>query len=87
VNPLTKGTPINQSLGDVNQTNFANIVKGYLIDECYSFKNKSETEGKKMQSHLHEPPKATFVESDSDGDVLFVNSTEKGSVFSCIFLL
>ena len=39
-----------------------------------------EKDKNNSQSHPHEPVETTLVESDSDGDVLFVTSNEKGSV-------
>jgi len=33
----------------------------------------------KEDDNSHEPAEASFAESDSDGDVLFATSTERGS--------
>ena len=43
-------------------------------------KNKRENEEDNSHSHPQEPAKATIVESDSDGNVLFATSTKRESV-------
>ena len=53
--------------------------RGHLIDECWHVKDKREKEENHTDVHPHEPGKVTFVESDSDGDVLFATSTKKGN--------
>jgi len=58
---------------------------GHINSECFKLKNKREKEEDNSHSHPHEPTKVIFVESDSDGDVLFATSTERGSVFYWIF--
>jgi len=57
---------------------------GHVISGCFKLKNKSENEEDNSHSHPHKPAKATFVESNFDGDVLFATSTERGSVSDCI---
>ena len=53
--------------------------RGHLIDKCWNLKDKREKEENHTHIHPHEPGKATFAESDSDGDVLFATSTKKGN--------
>ena len=53
--------------------------QGQLVDDCYCLKNKREKDETNEQT-----AKAFIVGYDSIGDILFVSSTEKGSVFDWI---
>ena len=47
---------------------------GHMIFECFKLKNERSKEEDNSHSHPHEPAKATFVESESDCEVLFATS-------------
>ena len=62
------------NLGDVNPINFANYKKrGYLVDECYSLKNKKEKEKKNKQPQ--KLAEASIIDSESHGDLLCVTTS------------
>jgi len=48
---------------------------GHIVANCWQLQNKREKE----EDNSHEPVGASFAESDSNGDVLFATSTERGS--------
>ena len=79
---MIKRTPPNQSFKRrKSNKSYCYCGKlGHVISECFKLKNKREKEEDNSHSHPHEPIKATFVESDSDCDVLFGTDITKGSV-------
>ena len=48
---------------------------GHIVANCWQLQKKRE----KDEDNSHEPAEPSFVEFDSDGDVLFATSTERGS--------
>jgi len=86
VNPLIKRTPLNQKFENRKSNKFYRYCRksGHVSSECFKLKNKREKEEDNLHSHPPKPAKATFVESDSDGDVLFTTSNERERVFDWI---
>ena len=52
----------------------------WTLVEVGSFLESPQQEENNTPSHFNEPATATFVESDSDGDVLFATSTNKEGI-------
>ena len=51
---------------------------GHVIFECFKLKNKREKEEDNSHSHSHEPARATFVESNYNGDIYLLPILKKG---------
>ena len=48
---------------------------GHIVANCWQLQKKREKE----EENSREPAEASFAESDSDGDILFATSTERGN--------
>ena len=85
---FNKGNTSESKFGNRKSNKFCRYCRksGHVIFECFKLKNKRHKEEDNSHSHPHEPTKATFVESDFDGDVCLL-SLLKGGVFLIGFLI
>ena len=76
------GTTAKSQVGRPGSNKFFHYCRKtrHVVSECFKLKNQREKEESNTPSHSNEAATATFVESDSDGDVLFATSTKKGGI-------
>ena len=56
---------------------------GHIVANYWQLQNRREKE----EANSHEPAETSFAESDSDGDVLFATSTERGAILIGFLIL